>query len=63
MHPFVSPVVFCRENNGKSIDDTEAWRFAIDYRKLNVIMQYPHYTIPVIDDILANKLNYISTFI
>lgn len=35
--PYESLVVLCCKNNGKSVDDPEAWRFAIDYRKLNAI--------------------------
>lgn len=41
--PFASPNVLCRKNNCKSVDDPEAWQFAIDYRKLNAITQYPQY--------------------
>lgn len=49
--PFASSVVLCRKNNGKSEDYLKALRFAIDYRKLNAITQYPQYLIPVIDEI------------
>lgn len=52
--PYASPVVLRRKHNGKSVDDPEAWRFAIGYRKLNTIAQYPQYSIPVIDDIQVN---------
>ncbi|GFX32498.1 retrovirus-related Pol polyprotein from transposon 17.6 [Trichonephila clavipes] len=31
-----------------------AYRFAIDYRKLNAITKYPRYPLPVIDDLLTN---------
>ncbi|GFY01371.1 retrovirus-related Pol polyprotein from transposon opus [Trichonephila clavipes] len=31
-----------------------AYRFAIDYRKLNGITKYPRYPLPVIDDLLTN---------
>lgn len=53
--PYASPVVLFHKNNGKSIDDPEAWRFAINYKKLNVNTLYAHYTIPVIDGILDNN--------
>ena len=39
--PYASPVVLCKKNNGLSNDDPEHFRFAIDYRKLNAITQYP----------------------
>lgn len=41
----------------------EAWKFAIDYRKLNANTQYPQFSISVIDAILANIMstNFIST--
>lgn len=44
-------------------NDPEAWRFAIDYRKLNAITQYPQYPLPVTDDILENIMgtNYMFT--
>ncbi|GFS49923.1 retrovirus-related Pol polyprotein from transposon 297 [Trichonephila clavipes] len=32
----------------------EAYRFAIDYRKLNAITKYPRYPLPVIDDLITN---------
>ncbi|GFV48918.1 retrovirus-related Pol polyprotein from transposon 297 [Trichonephila clavipes] len=35
-------------------DSPEAYRFAIDYRKLNAITKYPRYPLPVIDDLLTN---------
>lgn len=63
--PFASPVVLCRKNNDKSSDDIypEAWRFAIDYKKLIAITQYPQFPIPVRDEILANisSTNFMST--
>ncbi|GFW64609.1 retrovirus-related Pol polyprotein from transposon 297 [Trichonephila clavipes] len=49
--PYESPVVLRRKNNGLS---PEAYRFAIDYRKLNAITKYPRYTLPVIDDLITN---------
>ncbi|GFT46234.1 retrovirus-related Pol polyprotein from transposon 297 [Trichonephila clavipes] len=35
-------------------DFPEAYRFAIDYRKLNAITKYPRYPLPVIDDLKTN---------
>ncbi|GFS91701.1 retrovirus-related Pol polyprotein from transposon 297 [Trichonephila clavipes] len=35
-------------------DSPEAYRFAIDYRKLNAITKYPRYPSPVIDDLITN---------
>ncbi|GFT36900.1 uncharacterized protein TNCV_174791 [Trichonephila clavipes] len=35
--PYVSPIVLTRKNNGLPPDSPEAYRFAIDYRKLNAI--------------------------
>ncbi|GFU86701.1 retrovirus-related Pol polyprotein from transposon 297 [Trichonephila clavipes] len=39
--PYASPVVLMHKNNGLSPDSPEAYRFAIDYRKLNAITKYP----------------------
>ncbi|GFX37440.1 uncharacterized protein TNCV_3106921 [Trichonephila clavipes] len=39
--PYSSPVVLTRKNNGLPPDSPEAYRFAIDYRKLNAITKYP----------------------
>ncbi|GFY29458.1 retrovirus-related Pol polyprotein from transposon 297 [Trichonephila clavipes] len=36
---------------------TEAYRFAIDYRKLNAITKYPRYPLPMIDDLITNILH------
>ncbi|GFW83028.1 retrovirus-related Pol polyprotein from transposon 412 [Trichonephila clavipes] len=41
-------------NNDLPPDSPEAYRFAIDYRKLNAITKYPRYPLPVIDDLLTN---------
>ncbi|GFT75033.1 retrovirus-related Pol polyprotein from transposon 17.6 [Trichonephila clavipes] len=49
--PYASPVVLTRKNNGFPL---EAYRFAIDYRKLNAITKYPRYPLPVIDDLITN---------
>ncbi|GFT72463.1 retrovirus-related Pol polyprotein from transposon 17.6 [Trichonephila clavipes] len=35
-------------------DSPEAYRFAIDYLKLNAITKYPQYPLPVIDDLITN---------
>ncbi|GFW95225.1 retrovirus-related Pol polyprotein from transposon 297 [Trichonephila clavipes] len=39
--PYASTVVLCRKNNGLPPDNPEAYRFAVDYRKLNAITKYP----------------------
>ncbi|GFT40252.1 transposon Tf2-9 polyprotein [Trichonephila clavipes] len=52
--PYASPVVLTRKKNDLHPDSPEAYRFAIDYRKLNVITKYPRYPLPVIDDLLTN---------
>ncbi|GFU78811.1 retrovirus-related Pol polyprotein from transposon 297 [Trichonephila clavipes] len=49
--PYASPVVLTRKNNDLS---PEAYRFAIDYRKLNAITKYPRYPLPVIDDLITS---------
>ncbi|GFY20552.1 retrovirus-related Pol polyprotein from transposon 17.6 [Trichonephila clavipes] len=36
------------------IDSPDAYRFAIDYHKLNAITKYPRYPLPVIDDLITN---------
>lgn len=51
---YAAPIVLCRKNNGKSKDDPEAWRFAVDYRKLNAITECPQYPLPHIDDLIAS---------
>ncbi|GFW63171.1 retrovirus-related Pol polyprotein from transposon 297 [Trichonephila clavipes] len=52
--PYASPVVLCRKNNGLPPDNPEAYRFAVDYRKLNAITKYPRYPLPLIDDFIMN---------
>ncbi|GFX50909.1 retrovirus-related Pol polyprotein from transposon 297 [Trichonephila clavipes] len=52
--PYASPVVLCRKNNGLPPDNPEAYRFAVDYRKLNAITMYTRYTLPLIDDLIMN---------
>ncbi|GFW85034.1 retrovirus-related Pol polyprotein from transposon opus [Trichonephila clavipes] len=51
---YASPVVLCRKNNGLPPDNPEAYRFAVDYRKLNAITKYPRYPLPLIDDLIMN---------
>ncbi|GFV68745.1 transposon Ty3-I Gag-Pol polyprotein [Trichonephila clavipes] len=51
---YASPVVLTRKKNDFPPDSPEAYRFAIDYRKLNGITKYPRYPLPVIDDLLTN---------
>ncbi|GFV27523.1 transposon Ty3-I Gag-Pol polyprotein [Trichonephila clavipes] len=50
-HP--SPVVLTRKKNDLPPDSPEAYRFAINYQKLNGITKYPRYPLPVIDDLLT----------
>ncbi|GFV75323.1 retrovirus-related Pol polyprotein from transposon 297 [Trichonephila clavipes] len=38
-------------------DNPEAYRFAVDYRKLNAITKYPRYLLPLIDDLIMNILH------
>ncbi|GFX84355.1 retrovirus-related Pol polyprotein from transposon 297 [Trichonephila clavipes] len=52
--PYASAVVLTHKNNGFPPDSPEAYRFAIDYRKLNAISKYPQYPLPVIDDLITN---------
>ncbi|GFX63441.1 retrovirus-related Pol polyprotein from transposon 17.6 [Trichonephila clavipes] len=52
--PYASPVVLCRKNNVLPPDNPEAYRFAVDYRKLNAIMKYSRYTLHLIDDLIMN---------
>ncbi|GFY30500.1 transposon Ty3-I Gag-Pol polyprotein [Trichonephila clavipes] len=40
-----------RKNNGFPPENPEAYRFAVDYRKLNAITNYPRYPLPLIDDL------------
>ncbi|GFY30378.1 retrovirus-related Pol polyprotein from transposon 297 [Trichonephila clavipes] len=52
--PYASPVVLCRKKNGLPPDNPDAYRFAVDYRKLNAITKYPRYPLPLIDDLIMN---------
>ncbi|KFM71474.1 Retrovirus-related Pol polyprotein from transposon 297, partial [Stegodyphus mimosarum] len=49
---YASPVVLCRKKNDFPPSDKKAWRFAIDYRKLNSITKFPVYPLPVIEEII-----------
>ncbi|GFV07816.1 retrovirus-related Pol polyprotein from transposon 17.6 [Trichonephila clavipes] len=55
IHPIQSSnaslVVLTHKNNGLP---PEAYRFAIDYRKLKAITKYPRYPLLVIDDLITN---------
>ncbi|GFY08164.1 retrovirus-related Pol polyprotein from transposon 297 [Trichonephila clavipes] len=51
---YASPVMLCRRNNGLLQDNPEAYRFTVDYRKLNAITKYPRYLLPLIDDFIMN---------
>ncbi|GFV82629.1 retrovirus-related Pol polyprotein from transposon 297 [Trichonephila clavipes] len=55
--PYASPVVLYRKNNGLPPDNPEAYRFAVDYRKLNAITKCPRYPSPLIDDLIMNILH------
>ncbi|GFY07943.1 retrovirus-related Pol polyprotein from transposon 17.6 [Trichonephila clavipes] len=52
--PYASPVVLCRNNKGLPPDNLEAYRFGVDYRKLNAITKYPINPLPLIDDLKMN---------
>ncbi|GFW05489.1 retrovirus-related Pol polyprotein from transposon gypsy [Trichonephila clavipes] len=52
--PYLSPVVLCRTNNGLPQDNPEAYRFVVDFRKLNCITKYPRYPSPLVDDLIMN---------
>ncbi|GFX08759.1 retrovirus-related Pol polyprotein from transposon 297 [Trichonephila clavipes] len=41
-------------NNGLPPDNPEAYRFVVDYRKLNDITKYPRYPLPLIHDLIMN---------
>ncbi|GFY35852.1 retrovirus-related Pol polyprotein from transposon 297 [Trichonephila clavipes] len=51
---YASPVVLCKKNNGLPPDNPEAYRFAVDYRKLKANKNYPRYPLPLIDDLMMN---------
>ncbi|GFV70926.1 retrovirus-related Pol polyprotein from transposon 297 [Trichonephila clavipes] len=50
--PNALPVVLCRKKNGLPPNNPEAYRFAVDYRKLNAITKYRRYSL--IDDLIMN---------
>ncbi|GFX25181.1 retrovirus-related Pol polyprotein from transposon 297 [Trichonephila clavipes] len=51
---FGSPVVLYRKNNVLPPYNLEAYRFAVDYRKLNAITKYPRYPLPLLKDLIKN---------
>ncbi|GFS53301.1 retrovirus-related Pol polyprotein from transposon 297 [Trichonephila clavipes] len=51
---YASLVVLCKKNNGLPPDNPEAYRFAVDCRKLNAFTKYPRYSVPLIDDLIMN---------
>ncbi|GFY22184.1 retrovirus-related Pol polyprotein from transposon 17.6 [Trichonephila clavipes] len=55
--PYASPVVLCHQNNALPPDNPEAYRFAVDYRKLNAITRCPRYLLPHIEDVITNILH------
>ncbi|GFT72331.1 retrovirus-related Pol polyprotein from transposon opus [Trichonephila clavipes] len=52
--PYASLVVLYRKNSELPPDNPEAYRFAVDYRKLNAITEYPRYPLPLIEDLITN---------
>ncbi|GFU85622.1 transposon Ty3-I Gag-Pol polyprotein [Trichonephila clavipes] len=52
--PNASPVVLCRKINGLPPDKQEAYRFAVDYRKLNAITKHPRYPFSLIENLNPN---------
>ncbi|GFY34516.1 retrovirus-related Pol polyprotein from transposon opus [Trichonephila clavipes] len=52
--PYASLFVLCRKNNGLLPDNPRAYRFEIDYCKLNVITKYPRYPLTLIEDLITN---------
>ncbi|GFU45568.1 retrovirus-related Pol polyprotein from transposon opus [Trichonephila clavipes] len=42
------------KNNGLPPDNPEAYRFAVDYRKLNTITKHPRYPLPLIEYLITN---------
>ncbi|GFU72760.1 retrovirus-related Pol polyprotein from transposon 297 [Trichonephila clavipes] len=52
--PSQSSVVLCRKNNELPSDNPEAYRFAVNYRKLNAITKYSRYPLTLIDDFIMD---------
>ncbi|GFT96714.1 hypothetical protein TNCV_1159141 [Trichonephila clavipes] len=52
--PYASPVVLCHKNNALPLDIPKAYRFAIDYRKLNAITKHHRYPLTLIDDLITS---------
>ncbi|GFV32443.1 hypothetical protein TNCV_1677291 [Trichonephila clavipes] len=46
-----------RKCNGLPPDNPEAYRLAVDYRKLNSITKYPRYPLPLIENLIMNILH------
>ncbi|GFW72376.1 hypothetical protein TNCV_704131 [Trichonephila clavipes] len=54
---YASPIVMCRKNNGLHPESSQAYRFTIDYRKLNVISKYPRYPLSLKEGLIVNIPN------
>ncbi|GFW62168.1 retrovirus-related Pol polyprotein from transposon 297 [Trichonephila clavipes] len=54
--PYVSAVVFTHKNNGIPPDSPKTYPFAIDYRKLKAITNYPSYPLPMKHDMITHIL-------
>ncbi|GFX03401.1 retrovirus-related Pol polyprotein from transposon opus [Trichonephila clavipes] len=52
--PYASPIVLCRKNYGLPPNNPEAYRIAVDYRKINAITKYSRYPLPLIEDLITN---------
>ncbi|GFW02269.1 retrovirus-related Pol polyprotein from transposon 17.6 [Trichonephila clavipes] len=53
--PYASRVLLCRKSNGLPPDNPKAYRFAVDYWKLNAITKYPRYPLTLIDDLIIQR--------
>ncbi|GFU02451.1 retrovirus-related Pol polyprotein from transposon 297 [Trichonephila clavipes] len=51
---YASLIVLCRKSNGLPPESPDAYRFVIDYRKLNVIVKCPLYPLPLTEDLITN---------
>lgn len=49
--PYCSPSVLCHKQNGKPAESPEAWRVAIDYRKLNNKTVSHNYPMPRMENL------------
>ncbi|GFY31824.1 hypothetical protein TNCV_4201331 [Trichonephila clavipes] len=52
--PYASLMGLCHKNNGLPSESSEAYRSAIAYRKLNAIIKYRRYPLPLIADLIMN---------